>query len=260
MKKIVLIILISLFSSELVISQDKKVDTNYKPKKNSLTVSLLLGRGAYLDSGSGRNIGTNTVNGNAPFYRALDNNNNSLANMVGLEGKYFISSKMAVSLTGGVTYRNTPEQINIPGVVSTDGDVLVPAYSAVIGEDDIDVHIAPGVQWYFELKRPRLLPYVGVSLPLDYSRSSVFDPTIDPDRVNYGIRHVELFGVGVQGIAGLDYYLTNDLFIGFDVKPVTFNYLVNNKKPRPGALGRKAENYTFSFFSQYVFKIGFRLN
>ncbi len=257
MKKAILIMIISLLSSQVIIAQS---DSSYNPKKKSLTVSLLLGKGAYLDTGSARDLGVNTVDGAAPYYSTLDNNNNSLVNMVGLEGKYFITNKMAITFTGGVTYRNTPEQINIPGVVSTDGQVLVPSYSAVIGEDDIDVHVAPGVQWYFQLKRPRLLPYMGVSLPFDYSRTSVFDPTVDPDTINYGIRHVELFGLGVQGVAGLDYYLTNDLFIGFDVKPLTFNYLVNNKKPRAGTLGRKAENYTFSFFSQYIFKIGFRLN
>ncbi len=260
MKKVVLVVIVSLLCIQSIIAQNQKSDNNYKPVKGSLTVSLLLGRGTYLESGSAQNLGGNEINGVAPYYSTLNNNSNSLMNMVGLEGKYFIKDKMALTLTGGVTYRNTPEQINIPGVVNTDGDVLVPAYNAVVGEDDIDVHVAPGVQWYFELKRPKLLPYVGLSIPFDYSRSSVFDPTISQDQINYGIRHVELFGIGVHGVVGLDYYLTEDFFIGFDVKPLTFNYLVNTKKPRPGTLGRKAENYTFSLFSNYVFKLGFRLN
>ncbi|MDO5986776.1 BT1926 family outer membrane beta-barrel protein [Flavivirga amylovorans] len=261
MKKIFLAIFVLLFSMNMAIAQDKKA-IDYRPDKGSFTVSLLLGKGVFLDSGSATSIGNNVVNGAAPTYTTLSNNNNNLTNMVGVEGKYFLSNKTVLTLTGGVSYRNTPSLINIPEVRDTTGDLLVPGYSAVLGEDDIDVHVAPGVQFYYELKSPRLLPYFGFALPFDYSRSTVFDPTVDADNniLSYGNKHVELVGVGVHGVAGLDYYLTPDLFIGFDVKPVTFNYLINTKKPRPGTLGRQAENYSLSFFSHYIFKIGFKLN
>ncbi|MCG8182381.1 BT1926 family outer membrane beta-barrel protein [Tenacibaculum piscium] len=278
MKKYKKYILITLFSlsgfvanaqneTDIVVDNEitSDVENNeFRPKKGSYTVSLLMGRGSYIEQGGSYIGNANQVSGQAPYVNTINSNDNNMMNMAGVEGKYFISDKMALSLNGGFTFRTTPSDVNIPAVLDDENTVVVPAYQAIIGEDKYSLHAGLGLQWYLKLKSPKLVPYVGFSLPVDYTRTSTFDPTVNFDTTatvsNLGLSHVELFGVGVQAVAGLDYFLTKDMFIGFDVKPLSYNYVVNTKKKNSGTLGRKASNSTFSFFGQYFFKIGFKLN
>lgn len=269
MKKYILITLLSLSGFAAMSQNDKEMVVSnqtdaYKPQKGSYTVSLLMGRGSYIEQGGTYVGSSHQVSGQAPYANTINSNDNSLMNMAGVEGKYFISDKMALSLNGGFTFRTTPSSVNIPAILDDNNAVVVPAYQSIIGEDKYSLHAALGLQWYLKLKSPKLVPYVGFSLPIDYTRTSSFDPTIDLSNTssisNLGLSHVELLGVGVQAVAGLDYYLTKEMFIGFDVKPLSYNYLTNTKKKNAGTLGRKASNSTFSFFGQYFFKIGFKLN
>ena len=270
MKKLLLITLLFSASFVAVAQEETQEETqeevqennNYRPKKGSYTVSILMGRGNHINEGSTYIGSSFAVSGQAPSVNTISTNDNSVVNMAGVEGKYFIEDKMAISLTGAFTFRSTPSAVNIPSVTDASGVTVMPGYNSVIGEDRYDAHLAVGLQWYLKLKSPKLIPYVGFSLPFDYARTSTFDPTVNlnGNTVPLGLKHIELFGIGVQGVAGLDYYLSEDLFIGFDVKPLSYNYVMNSKKPQAGAIGRRAKNSTLSFFGQYFFKIGFKLN
>lgn len=261
MKKIVLVVIGLLLSSNIAIGQEEE-NIDYKPAKKTFTVSLLLGKGKFIESGSARKLNVNQVSGDVPYNTSIDNNYNSLTNMVGLEGKYFVIEDLALTFLGGMSLRSTPSHINLPEVRGLGGEVIVPSYNAIVGEDDFDMHFSLGAQRYLNLNSSnRLIPYVGVAVPINYSRSTVMDPTVNSSGslISYGTKHVELFGIGLQGVAGLDYYLTKELFIGFDIVPLSYTYLMNTKKARPGTLGRRADNNSISFLSNYNFKIGFKL-
>lgn len=275
MKKINLVILISFFAfTSVIVAQAKKVEKkhDYMPNKGSFTVSLLAGKSFYGSTkstgiyGSYDKVGNITGNVTLPaLVGNTDLNSNSLTNMVGVEGKYFINNRgfaVTLSLGGMVIYK--PEQVNIPEI--TNGSVTIPGYTAVVGFNKADVYFAPGVQWNFKAKRaPKLAPYYGVSIPVNYGRYTYFNPTVDfetdPSKFvpNYGMKNADYVGLGIQGVFGLDYYLTKTLFIGFDVKPVSFHYSQNSGTPRAGTIARRAEQISYSFFSNYLFKFGFRL-
>jgi len=266
MKKYTLLIALLLFSITSGFAQEEGTEetneTNkYAPTKGSFTTALLLGRGAFINEGLILRESNGNVSGASPYVNTIDANNNSISNMMGIEGKYFLKDKLAITLTGGAILRHTPASINIPEVINLDGETIIPAYNAVVAEDRTDIHITTGLQWYFETKSQRLLPYLGFGLGFDYARRSVFDPTVtvvngSVQIENLGAGHVDLTALSVLGVAGIDYFLTENLFIGFATNPVTFNYAFSAKKPGQGLITSEAENYTYSFFGNYAFKIG----
>lgn len=267
MKKIILTLFVSLFAF-VATAQTKKVEKkqDYMPNKGNFTVSLLTGKGFF---GSASSVNTSVSQSNVSLRRItapVSLNSNSLTNMVGVEGKYFLNNRgFAVTLSLGGMVTHHPEQVNIPAVIEqSTNKVLVPGYSAVVGFDRADIYFSPGLQWNFRVKRaPRLTPYYGVSIPVNYGRYSYFDPKIDFSTTNptpnYGMKHSDYVGLGIQGVFGMDYYLTNTLFIGFDVKPFSYHYAQNSARPRPGTILRRQEQISYSFFSNYLFKFGFRL-
>ncbi len=258
-----LMVSVSALYAQYEVTEQDIVTECKKPKKGSFTVGLLLGRGHFINT----NLAVGKpVSGAAPYVRSVDANENNFANMIGVEGKYFITNKMAVTLRGGAILRHTPERLNIPGVKNAaSGEMVVPAYNAVVGQDRTEIHVAPGLQWYLNLKSARLQPYVGFALPMDYARETLYDPTVIVEngvvtQHSYGASNADLFGFGAQGVAGLDYFLTKELFIGFEVNPVSVQYVFMGKEPQPGTILRESENLTYSFFGQFAFKLGFKLN
>jgi len=110
----------------------------------------------------------------------------------------------------------------------------------------------------------RIVPYLGFNLPLEYARISLFEaPTIDASGNvtlnNTGAEHLEITSLGGQVIAGIDYYVAKDFFIGFEVKPVSFRYAVGINAPAPELYTLETEKAVTSFFNQLNFKVGFKL-
>ncbi|SNR50955.1 BT1926 family outer membrane beta-barrel protein [Lutibacter flavus] len=277
MKKYLILCFILVITLTSVNAQDKDSEhvcatdsccveaSKFAPQKGDFTAAMVLGRGAYLNSGLTVPYSNGTVSGVAAYDNGVDTNSNSITNMVGAEGRYFVSNKFAVSFSGGAIIRNTPSQLGIPAVRDVNGVILIPAYSSVVADERVDVNVSVGGQWIFKTKNERLFPYLGFALPFDYARRSLYDPTVIVDDNTYtqtitdlGARHVDITAFGVQAVAGVDYYIAKDLFFGFDIKPVSYTYAVNMKTPGPGLMNLEAETDTVSFFAQFSAKIGFK--
>jgi len=240
----------------------------YAPEKGDFTVAMVFGRGAFLNGGlvvpSSSNYYYNSVSGAAPYANDVDANNNSITNMVGAEGRYYVKDNFAITLSGGAILRNTPSQLAIPAVFDINGTQIIPAYDAVVADERIDANVSIGAQWLFNTKNNKLFPYLGFALPFDYARRSLFDPTIvvdtngDVNIVDLTARHVDITAFGIQAVAGVDYYFTKDVFFGFDIKPVSYNYAFSVKSPADGLIKLEADTNTVSFFAQFSFKLGFK--
>lgn len=273
MKKYLILTFFFLLSLTVVNAQEEdsdqvcegcKVATKYAPQKGDFTAAMLFGRGAYLNSGLAVPSSNGSVNGVPAFANDVSANNNDFTNMIGLEGRYYVGKRFALVVSGGAIFRNTPSQVNIPEVTDVNGDVLIQAYDAVIADERVDANVSVGGQWMFKTQNDRLIPYLGFALPYDYARRSLFDPTLYVDDQGFvtatdiGARHVEISAFGVQAVAGVDYYLAQDFFLGFDVKPISYNYAVSIKTPGPGLKDLQAETDTVSLFAQFSFKLGFK--
>lgn len=244
---------------------------SFTPEQGDFSGAVLFGRGNFLNSGISVPSSANynwTVSGQAPYNNTVDPNFNDVNNIVGLEMRYFLKTNIALKLSGGAILRNTPDVGNIPGYIdgTSNSAAWIPAYQAVVADNQVDVNINLGGEYHFATKYNRMSPYAGLTIPFYYGRRSLYDPTIndalspsDPLYiVDVGVRHAELFGFGAQAVIGVDYYLMEGFYFGFESKPVSVVYAYNRKFPAPGLESLDAENTSFSFFSQTFLKIGFR--
>ncbi len=258
-------------------AQDTKESApSFTPEAGDFSGAILLGRGNFLNSGLtvpqpvGYYGSSWYVSGQAPYNNTVDVNNNSISNIVGAEMRYFLTSNMALKLSGGAILRNTPAVSNIPGVADPNApnSSYLPNYRAVPADNQTDINVNLGYEYHFATKYNRLSPYAGVTIPFYYGRRSQYDPTIDlynnsnPDDPNFildiGLRHGEQLGFGAQAVAGVDYYLMEGFYFGFEVKPISYVYARSTQFPAPGLPSWTGENTSFSFFSQTFLKIGFR--
>jgi len=236
----------------------------YAPEKGDFTAAMVFGRGAFLDGGLVVPGSYGAINGAAPYSDVVDTNTNSITNMVGAEGRYYVKDNFALTLSGGAILRNTPAQLAIPAVTDVNGNIVIPSYDAVVADERIDISASIGGQWLFNTKNNRMFPYLGVAFPYNYARRSLYDPTVvvedngDVNVVDLGVRHVEIAAFGIQAVAGIDYYFTKDVFFGFDIKPVSYNYAYSIKEPGPGLIALESDTNTVSFFAQFSFKLGFK--
>jgi outer membrane protein OmpA-like peptidoglycan-associated protein/outer membrane protein W len=231
-------------------SIEGSVDNLFGPRKGDFTGRLLLGKGSYLNR-LNNPTDNGTVGANTPS--ALVSPNHNPVNMIGVEMGYYLSNRWALTLTGGTILSNTPSQLGIPAA----GDL--PEYSAVIADENIDVNVTVGAQYLFKTESKKLFPFIGVSVPYNYARRSMYDPTItvDGDIRDLGVGHTETNSFGIQAVAGVDYYFTEELFMGVRIVPMAYNYAYSSTLPRPGLPVLEADNFSASFFVQPSISLGF---
>lgn len=274
MKKFTILLSMLLVTLGCVYAQDSSSersssDGNYAPAAGDISAAILLGRGNFLNTGLAVPTIANpnwTVPGTAPYANVVDGNNNPMTNIVGVEVRYFLTDNIAIKLSGGGIIRNTPARDNIPGVISGNNNATwIPAYAAVEADNRVDANVNLGGEYHFATRVSRLFPYVGVTIPFYYARQSYYNPTItyqgdgnEAGAVDVGVRSAEIIGFGGQLAGGVDYYLMEGLYFGFEVKPVSMIYAYNQKLPAPGLEFGEADNTTWSFFSQTFFKLGFK--
>lgn len=278
MKNKLLLAVTLLFIAGLGYAQDsgtQSTETDYGPQAGQKTAAILFGRGHYIESALDVPFAPTTtswyVYGTSPSVDMVEPNYNDISNMVGIEGRYFFTDRIAVKLSGGAIFRNTPAVVNIPGSIDPDApnSAWIPHYQAVTQNNSADINISLGGEYHFSTSVKRLFPYVGVTVPFYYARRSQLDPTvgglfdnIPPDAPTYiadiGVRHVEVRGFGTQVVGGIDYYLAEGFYFGFEIKPVSYVYLGSSKYPAPGLDALNSENGTLSFFTQPFMKVGFK--
>lgn len=240
-------------------NSNEKENKTYKPAKKDFTVSINLGRGSYLTTG------LDIMQGNAvsssPSFSTVDGNNNNLTNMIGAEGRFFINNKWALSLSGGLVFSNTPATIGIPAVIDANGVTIIPAYNSVVSDSRMDLNYALGALYFFENDNKRLAPYLGFLIPAHHSTRSMYDPSINAatGAVSLGAMHVEVNGIGLQAVAGVDYFITESIYFGISIKPISYMHISNARYPGPGLYSTKIRSNSVASFVQPVVSIGFKL-
>lgn len=278
MKKYILSVLMLIGSVGLVSAQDESTGSGsgsagYAPAAGDFSGAILYGRGLFITSGlnvPASVTATGTVSGSSPSAFEIFDDNNSAVNMMGGEARYFVTDQIAVRLGGAAIIRNTPDRPNIQAPYpqnSTSSATAIPHYAAVQAENSVDLTVNLTGEYHFTSKYERLFPYVGLNLPFFHGRRSLYDPSVySPSTgttgtvqiVDAGPRHVQLFGFGAQATAGVDYYLMEGFFFGFEIRPVSYVYLYTSKMPAPGLEELQADTHTISIFSQPLLKVGFR--
>ena len=266
----------------------------FAPKKGQWQISVLLGGGnnfynentSYLlpkfshngKPGNGDNgtVGLpnddkdNAQNGDLSAYLNIDGlNNNSLTNILGIEGKYFLSDCWDINFQFSMNINLTPKKDYVEGDGSVP-DMVIPAQKYINAQATNNWYVSVGSNRYFKVNNPRIHPYLGSSLGFQMARIETTEPytgetTTDPDSgeevpvqlYGSGSRAGQMFGIKAAGVAGIEYSLAPGLVLGFQFQPLAYRYDVIQLCPK-GFDKYNASHHNIKIFDMPVLKLGIR--
>ena len=257
----------------------------FAPKKGQWQVSVLLGGGnnfynentSYLlpqNTQTGGEVGLpnggGAKSGALNRYLNIDGlNNNSRPNILGVEGKYFISDCWDINFQFAMNINLTPKKDYVEGDGSVP-DMVIPAQKYINAQATNNWYVSVGSNRYFKVNNPRIHPYLGSSLGFQMARIETTEPytgetTTDPDSgeevpvqlYGSGSRAGQMFGIKAAGVAGIEYSLAPGLVLGFQFQPLAYRYDVIQLCPK-GFDKYNASHHNIKIFDMPVLKLGIR--
>jgi hypothetical protein len=256
MKKIISIIAFLLFAFVGLMAQaqeEQSEESGYLPGQHSFTVSVNFGIGSQLGKTDALPPNSSNYSLSAPITSWFEKKP-----ILDVEGRWFFLEKWALKLTGGLSLSYNPGYDEVPGVQQSEegfefGDI--PAYDQVLTKDNLQYSIGLGVDRYFATKFDRLFLRAGLEGGFAYARAAVRDKG---GEYYLGASVAEAYGFRVAPVAGLDYFFVKQLFVGIDVRPISYQYSIYSSRPQTGLKPISSDNHSFSFIAQPTLKLGFR--
>ena len=263
----------------------------FAPQKGQWQVSMFLGGGnkfynentTYLlprftnTSGEvGLPNGGSLESGDLSTYLQIDGlNGNSLTNIIGFEGKYFLSDCWDINLQFSMDINLTPKKDYIEGE-ATVPDMIIPAQKYINAQATNNWYVGVGSNRYFKVSNPRIHPYLGAALGFQMARIETSEPYTGEtyadgedegdDEVGSGLptqvylsgsRAGQMFGIKAAAVAGIEYSLAQGLVLGFQMQPVAYRYDVIQICPK-GFDKYNASHHNIKLFDMAVLKLGIR--
>ena len=216
------------------------------PQKGDFTVALTIGHN--------NSTMQNAAPSNEFSYSAAANstNWNDKGLAVGIEGGWFFNDLWKVSLGGGMNITKKPGYTGIEGTGTDFGDL--PSYTPVADESLIQFTVKAGVDRYIATKVDGLMPYFGARVGYAYGRNIAFW-----DDADYMGRSIgESFNITGAITMGVDYFLTEAIFVGAQVYPFAYTYNRSLLKPQEGLENLAANSHNFGILAEPTLKIGFK--
>lgn len=205
-------------------------------------------------------------------------NNNSLVNIIGLQGKYFLTNRWDVNLMFSMNIGVTPKKDFIEGDNSV-SDMQIPASKYVEGRVKNNWMVNIGSNYYFNTKNERINLYVGGLVGWQMGRIETMSPNTgetvsdgdaitDDDDLNDAetlplqvyipsTKTGQIFGLRAAAVAGIEYSLGKGLGFGFELQPVAYRYDMIQICPK-GVATYKVGHHNINLFAQPNLKLGFR--
>ena len=221
------------------------------PKKGDLTVAATVSYNSYTS--------LNAPAGNLTDYnlQAVSTNWNDKKLMVGFEGGWFFSDLWKLTLGGGLSITSNPGYAPVLGTIDETyekGDGSIPNYGAVANQSNMQFNVFTGVDRYFKTKVCGLMPYVGVRVGYAYGQNTA----VADDETWMGKSVGESFNVRGAATVGVDYFLTEGIFVGAQVDPFAYTYNKSTYKPQEGLGNLSANSHNFSVLAAPTLKVGFK--
>ena len=222
-----------------------------EPKKGDITVAATVSYNSYTS--------LNAPAGNLTDYnlQAVSTNWNDKKLMVGIEGGWFFKDLWKLTLGGGLSITSNPGYAPVPGTIDENyekGDGSIPNYGAVANQSDIQFNVFTGVDRYFKTKVCGLMPYVGVRVGYAYGQNTA----LADDETWMGKSVGESFNIRGAATVGVDYFLTEGIFVGAQVDPFAYTYNKSTYKPQEGLGNLSANSNNFSVLAAPTIKVGFK--
>lgn len=273
-------------------------DASFAPKKGQWQVSAVIGNNQmfnqdmeYLlptywngdvDATEGFNVpvglpGTDFQSGDPGYYLNLgDLNSNSLMNLIGIQGKYFLTDRWDVNAMFSMNINATPSKDYIEGD-HTVTELPIQDYKYIEGRIQNAWTVQLGSNYYFNTKNERINLYAGgvlgwqmgrIQTSYPYTGETVIDEDMseetDEDLKYESVqlytpnsRAGQIFGLRVGAVAGIEYSIAEGLILGFEVQPISYRYDCIQICPKGSAV-YQAGHHSIGFFATPNLKIGFR--
>lgn len=273
-------------------------DASFAPKKGQWQVSAVIGNNQmfnqdmkYLlptywngdvDATEGFNVpvglpGTDFQSGDPGYYLNLgDLNSNSLMNLIGIQGKYFLTDRWDVNAMFSMNINATPSKDYIEGD-HTVTELPIQDYKYIEGRIQNAWTVQLGSNYYFNTKNERINLYAGgvlgwqmgrIQTSYPYTGETVIDEDMSEETdedLNYesvqlytpNSRAGQIFGLRVGAVAGIEYSIAKGLILGFEVQPISYRYDCIQICPKGSAV-YQAGHHSIGFFATPNLKIGFR--
>ena len=289
LKKLSTLLLLAMMSAPLLaqtVSSKKCDGVMFAPEKGQWQISVFMGGGNkfysentnyYLlpsftnTSGSvGLPNGSSNNSGNLNDYLWIDGlNGNSLTNILGFEGKYFLSDCWDINMQFSMDINLTPKKDYVEGEDMVE-DMIIPAQRYINAQMTNNWFVSVGSNRYFKVSNPRIHPYLGASVGFQmariettepYTGDYVYDEDIEeglPSQLYLaGSRAGQAFGVKGAAVAGIEYSIAPGLVLGFQCQPLAYRYDVIQICPK-GFDKYNASHHNIKIFDMPVLKLGIR--
>ena len=310
LKKLSTLLLLAMMTAPMLaqtISSKKCDGVMFAPEKGQWQISVFMGGGnkfydeetrAYLlpthsntDGIIGLPNGNTNTSGDLNTYLNIDGlNGNSLTNILGFEGKYFLSDCWDINMQFSMDINLTPKKDFVEGDLGVP-DMIIPAQKYINAQITNNWFVAVGSNRYFKVSNPRIHPYLGASVGFQMARIETTEPytgetyndadgdgNIDTEdwSDNYvtgntgedfdnlptqvyvsGSRAGQMFGVKAAGVAGIEYSVAPGLVLGFQFNPIAYRYDVIQVCPK-GFDKYNAAHHSIKIFDMPVLKLGIR--
>lgn len=207
-------------------------------------------------------------------------NGNSLTNIIGFEGKYFLSDCWDINLQFSMDINLTPKK-DFVEKEATVPDMIIPAQSYINAQATNNWYVGVGSNRYFKVSNPRIHPYLGAALGFQMARIETSEPYTgetyadgededegegDDEVVGKGLptqvylsgsRAGQMFGIKAAAVAGIEYSLAPGLVLGFQMQPAAYRYDVIQICPK-GFDKYNASHHNIKLFDMAVLKLGIR--
>lgn len=311
-KKLCILLLSVASVAPITAQQYSSSDASFAPKKGQWQVSAVIGNNQMFDQSMNYLLpnywsptnqypqvglgGYGQQSSDPGVYLNLgDLNSNSLVNLIGIQGKYFLTDRWDVNLMFSMNINATPKKDYIDGDYTIE-NMPIMASKYMEGRISNAWNVAVGSNYYFNTKNERInlyvggllgwqmgriettTPYTGETFTEDEELIQIADPShpdynspyneygpnYDPDLVTESVqlytpnsRAGQIFGLKVAGVAGIEYSLSPGLILGFEVQPVAYRYDHIQICPK-GQAAYKVGHHNINFFATPNLKIGFR--
>lgn len=311
-KKLCILLLSVASVAPITAQQYSSSDASFAPKKGQWQVSAVIGNNQMFDQSMNYLLpnywsptnqypqvglgGYGQQSSDPGVYLNLGNlNSNSLVNLIGIQGKYFLTDRWDVNLMFSMNINATPKKDYIDGDYTIE-NMPIMASKYTEGRISNAWNVAVGSNYYFNTKNERInlyvggllgwqmgriettTPYTGETFTEDEELIQIDDPShpdynspyneygpnYDPDLVTESVqlytpnsRAGQIFGLKVAGVAGIEYSLSPGLILGFEVQPVAYRYDHIQICPK-GQAAYKVGHHNINFFATPNLKIGFR--
>lgn len=205
---------------------------------------------------------------------------NSVLNMIGVQGQYFLTSEIDVNAMFAMNIAGTPKRdyedgYKYPGVAGSglSSDYVVkPTYRYIEGRLTSSWMANVGGNYHFTFSNPKLSAYGGVRLGAQMGRVQTVRPYTglvgdvsagDDVHEDYEVVYTsdtrlgQVWGIQASIVGGLEYEFTTGFVFGIEVAPVAYQYSVIEVGPQ-GYDKFFASNHNVKIFATPNLKLGFR--